>query len=81
MAIKALRSYTDTEACRHYYPDHEEWQLVENTNEDIKLDLTGQAEILISRAEAHDLSKLFKHFAEHGALPIPPKQQPSKVCT
>lgn len=80
-SIKTLKAYTDKEACRHYYPKHEGWQLVENTSDDIKLDMTGQAEILISRDEARDLARLFKHFGEHGTLPIPPKQRPSTVCT
>lgn len=78
--VKVLKSYTDKNIHRHYYPKHEEWQLVEHTSEEIRLDMTGQAEILINRDEAKDLSKLFRHFSVHGTLPPPRRQKPSKVC-
>lgn len=79
--VKVLKGYSDKNIHRHYYPKHEEWQLVEHTSEEIKLDMTGQAEILINRDEAEDLSRLLRHFSEHGTLPPPRKQRPSTVCT
>jgi hypothetical protein len=78
--VRVLKGYSDEKIHRHYYPSHEEWQIVEHTSEEIKLNITGQAEILINRDEAEDLSRLLRHFSEHGTLPPPYRQQPSTVC-
>lgn len=73
-----LKGFTDRRMHRHYYPSHEEWQIVE-AGPCIKLDMTGQAEILIDRDECKDLSRLLRHFADHGTLPPSIRQQPSPV--
>ncbi len=78
--VKVLRGFTDPTLHRHYYPSHEEWQIIE-AGPCIKLDMIGQAEILIDRDECEDLSRLLRHFADHGTLPAPWKQQPSDVLT
>lgn len=76
--VSTLKGFTDKTMHRHYYPEHEEWQIME-AGPCIKLDMTGQAEILIDRDECKDLSRLLRHFADHGTLPAPYKQQPSPV--
>lgn len=76
--VSKLYGFTDRRMHRHYYPAHEEWQIME-AGPCIKLDMTGQAEILIDRNECEDLSRLLRHFADHGTLPAPYKQQPSPV--
>lgn len=76
--VSTLKGFTDRRMHRHYYPSHEEWQIME-AGPCIKLDMTGQAEILIDRNECEDLSRLLRHFADHGTLPAPYKQEPSPV--
>lgn len=76
--VKELKGFTDSTLHRHYYPSHEEWQIVE-AGSVIKLDMAGQAEILLDRDECEDLSRLLRHFADHGTLPAPWKQEPSPI--
>lgn len=77
--VSDLKGFTDKECRRHYYPVHEEWQISECAGAVLKFDLTGQAEVLLTRDEAEDLSRLLRHFADHGTLPAPYKQEPSPV--
>lgn len=77
--MMTLRGFSDCAIKRHFYPPHEEWQILEHSMKELKLDMTGQAEILISRDEAEDLSRLLRHFADHGTLPAPMQQKPSLI--
>lgn len=76
--ITTLKGFTDKKLQRHYYPEHEEWEVSECSNQ-IKFDMAGQAEIFIDRDEAADLAKLFADFAKHGTFRVPRNQEPSKT--